>query len=304
MQRRTALVLIACAILFSGRRIGRRAGLFRQTHPPPRRTGGGRRDRRHGSSGRTEDERKPPHHGFCGEQSRRQFHSGFARTHGLSGRRPYPLFHFDQHADHPAVASGLSVRSHATDTCHASRDRTADPGREEQPGHQDAGRVDQPRQDKSGQAQLRCRWRDRKLPLFRDRTAEGEDRDQDHHRQLPRSRAGAQRSARWAHRRDVRCNAGHGGTSQGGQGHAARGHQHHAFPGPAQCPDDPRVGRAGLRDGGVVRHTGARRHTAGDRPTPARRGGEGRGSAGCRFDAGLARHGAARHPTEEHGPTT
>ena len=61
-----------------------------------------------------------------------------------------PLFHFDQHADHPAVASGLSVRSHATDTCHASRDRTADPGREEQPGHQDAGRVDQPRQDESG----------------------------------------------------------------------------------------------------------------------------------------------------------
>ena len=94
------------------------------------------------------------------------------------------------------------------------------------------------------------------------------------------------------------------GTGQGGQGHAARGHQHHAFPGAAQCADDPRVGRAGLRDGRMVRHTRARRHAAGDRPTPARRGGEGRGRRRMSFRRWPRRAWSRSPPNREHGPTT
>jgi hypothetical protein len=88
---------------------------------------------------------------------------------------------------------------------------------------------------------------------------------------------GAQRSPRRAHRRHVRCHAGHGRAGQGRQGHAARGHQRHALAGIAQCADHPGVGRAGLRDGRMVWHPCARRHPARHCPTPARRGGKGRG---------------------------
>ena len=51
---------------------------------------------------------------------------------------------------------------------------------------------------------------------------------------------------RRAHRRHVRCNAGHGGTGQGGQGHAARGHQRETLAGAAERADDHGIGGAGL----------------------------------------------------------
>ena len=51
-----------------------------------------------------------------------------ARPDGRAGRRSHAVLHLHQHADHPAAASGLPVRSHGAHPGHAGRHRTADPG--------------------------------------------------------------------------------------------------------------------------------------------------------------------------------
>ncbi len=90
-----------------------------------------------------------------------------------------------------------------------------------------------------GQAPLRRRRRHRQLALSRDRAAQGEDRHQGDHRSLSRRGARAQRSARRAYRRDVRCHAGHGHAGQGRQGHAAGGDRQQALIRPARGADHP-----------------------------------------------------------------
>ena len=94
-------------------------------------------------------------------------------------------------------------------------------------------------------------------------------------------------------------------AGQGGQGHAARGHQHHAFAGIAQRADDPRVGLCPDYEMsgwfGILA-------PAGTPPAIAQRlrdeVAKAVAAAGRRFDAGLARHGAACYPATRNGPTT
>ena len=126
MQRRTALVLIACAIVFSAPARSAHAQDF--SGKPIRLlvglAAGGATDvmARLVAQKMSENLRTTV---FVENKVGGNFIPALRELTALAGRRSYALLHFDQHADHPAAASGLPVRSHAVD----ARSRRSPPGR-------------------------------------------------------------------------------------------------------------------------------------------------------------------------------
>ena len=218
---------------------------------------------------------------------------------GSPRRRPYALLHLDQHADHPAAASGLSVRSDQV----RRRSREVATGPlilvvKNDLGVKTLKELIELAKQNPGKLTFGAGGGTGSSLYFATELLKAKAGIKITIVQLPRRRTRAQRSARRPHRRHVRRHAGDGRRRP----RRARSRRSRS-PAPSvrrRCPTcrPSRSWASRLRDVRLVRHPGARRHAAGhctSCATKSRRRWQRRMS----FRRWPAGHGAARDAARE-----